>query len=109
MFGTLAVISLTLVSLGGVHKDFAVPGSKVGGRTRLQLAAAAANPATKPLLIVMLGTSSQAGYICSAACQACERTRPSGDTRCRANGLVWSFKWAGDLRPSKQEKHFTLL
>lgn len=54
--------------------------------------AAAANPTTKQLLIVMLGTSRQPGYIWSAACQACEQTCSSGETRCRANGLTWSFK-----------------
>lgn len=92
-----------------VQEDYAVPGSKVGGQTWLQIAAAIANPTTKPLLIVMLGTSRQPGYIWSAACQACERMCRSGETRCCANGLMWSFKWAGDLRLSKQEMHSSLI
>lgn len=91
------------------QEDYAVPGSKVGGQTCLQFAAAIANPTTKPLLIVMLGTSRQPGYIWSAACQACERMCRSGETRCCANGLMWSFKWAGDLRLSKQEMHSSLI
>ncbi|RMC03160.1 hypothetical protein DUI87_20354 [Hirundo rustica rustica] len=96
------------VSLGKreVQENCAVPGNEVGSRKRLQFAAAIANPTTKLLLIAMLGTSRQPGYIWLATGQAREGTCPSGETGCHANGLIWSLKWVGDLRLSKQEKHF---